>query len=95
VTPTSFTHYFSLLQEGKEEADAFAESFKVNYEDLDRLLLQGIGEPSHIYIVRVQTPTEGLRGAAKAELGGKSAADGPFWIRALGVLTLGANPHDD
>lgn len=49
-----FTRYLSLLQEGKDEAGAFAESFKISYEDLDRLLQQVIGDISHIYVIKIQ-----------------------------------------
>ena len=48
-----FGHYLGLIRQGQSEPDAFAGSFKVSYEDLDRKLAESITEPTHIYVVKV------------------------------------------
>ena len=48
-----FGHYLGLIRQGQSEPDAFAGSFKVSYEDLDRKLAESITEPAHIYVVKV------------------------------------------
>jgi len=70
-----FGHYLRLLRDGKSEADAFTESFKFSYEDLDKVLVKYMSEPARIFIVPVPReptdPGEPLRlspTAAKARL---------------------------
>jgi tetratricopeptide (TPR) repeat protein len=50
---SEFGNYLALTREGKSESDAFAASFKISYEDLDRLLVQAMREPAHKYVVNV------------------------------------------
>lgn len=51
-----FAHYLGLLQEGNKEGDAFAASFSTSYEDLDKLLITAMKEPTHKFVVA--TPRE-------------------------------------
>jgi tetratricopeptide (TPR) repeat protein len=50
---TEFWRYLALMREGKSEADAFATSFKLSYEDLDKLLVDAMSEPTHVFVVDV------------------------------------------
>lgn len=52
-----FSQYLSLLRQGKSEPDAFAASFKISYEDLDKLLLAGMREQAHQYVIDVPLET--------------------------------------
>jgi hypothetical protein len=46
-----FTRYLALLHEGRSESAAFAASFKVSYEDLDKMLLADRSASAHVLIV--------------------------------------------
>jgi tetratricopeptide (TPR) repeat protein len=46
-----FSRYLALIKEGKSEAEAFASSFKIGYEDLDKLLAGALRETKHVFIV--------------------------------------------
>lgn len=48
-----FGRYLGLMQQGKSEADAFATSFKFSYEDLDKLLMDSMRKPAHVFVVEV------------------------------------------
>jgi hypothetical protein len=50
---SEFGNYLTLTREGKSESAAFTASFKISYEDLDKLLLQAMREPAHQYVVNV------------------------------------------
>ena len=46
-----FSHYFTLLREGSSERAAFAASFKVSYEDLDRMLRDDRSARVHLFLL--------------------------------------------
>jgi hypothetical protein len=48
---TEFSQYLGLIRDGKTESDAFAASFKISYEDLDKLLSDALRERPHIFVV--------------------------------------------
>jgi tetratricopeptide (TPR) repeat protein len=50
---SEFGNYLDLTRQGKGESDAFAASFKISYEDLDKLLVQAMREPLHQFVVKV------------------------------------------
>jgi tetratricopeptide (TPR) repeat protein len=58
---TEFDQYLKLLREGNKEGDAFAQSFKFSYEELDSKLMQAMHQPPHVYVVKVP-PDEENRG---------------------------------
>jgi tetratricopeptide (TPR) repeat protein len=45
-----FSRYLELMRDGKTEADAFAASFKISYEDVDKLLVEGTRQ-AHVFMV--------------------------------------------
>jgi hypothetical protein len=51
-----FQHYLALINDGTDERAAFAASFKVSYEDLDRMLRGDAHDRGHAYIF--QSPPE-------------------------------------
>jgi len=54
-----FSQYLGLLRDGKSEEDAFAASFKLSHEDLDKELLKAMREPAYSFTVKVpREPTE-------------------------------------
>jgi tetratricopeptide (TPR) repeat protein len=52
-----FSQYLGLIRDGKTEADAFAASFKISYEDLDKLLAEAMKEQPHVFVVNVPPAT--------------------------------------
>ena len=48
-----FTHYLQLMNEGTPEPQAFAQSFKITYEQLDLALQNAKYGPMHVYHLRV------------------------------------------
>lgn len=48
---TEFGNYLGLMREGKREEEAFAASFKLSYEDLDKLLRESMAESMHQFVV--------------------------------------------
>ena len=46
-----FARYLGLLRDGKSETDAFTESFKFSYEDLDKVLAHGLHEAAHVFVI--------------------------------------------
>ncbi len=48
-----FNRYLDLIREGRPEEEAFAASFKLTYEQLDKKLYDALSKPVHIYIVNV------------------------------------------
>lgn len=50
---SAFGNYLALTREGKSESDAFAASFKLSYEDLDKLLVQAMREAPHQFVAKV------------------------------------------
>src|SRR5215472_11047899 len=46
-----FGRYFALLRQGTSEQAAFAASFNVSYEDLDRMLREDRGTHAHIFML--------------------------------------------
>lgn len=46
-----FSQYLGLIRDGKTESDAFAASFKISYEELDKLLTDALKEQPRIFVV--------------------------------------------
>jgi tetratricopeptide (TPR) repeat protein len=46
-----FVHYFALMRQGVSEQAAFAASFKVSYEDLDRMLLDDRNASTNVFLL--------------------------------------------
>jgi hypothetical protein len=70
-----FNHYLELMSGGTSEPEAFAASFKITYEQLDKELLEI--RPAHAYILRAPTedhvdPT-GAQRLSTAEVAGRLA----------------------
>jgi len=59
-----FGKYLDLMRQGKDEAAAFAASFAISYEDLDRELVQAMHERAHVYIM--DSPDDPSAGGAVA-----------------------------
>ncbi len=52
---SEFGQYLKLIVDGKSEEEAFSASFKISYEDLDKVLLKAMSEPAHLFVVKVPT----------------------------------------
>jgi hypothetical protein len=61
-----FLKYLGLIRDGKTEAEAFAASFKISYEELDKLLAAALKEQAHVFVVN--EPTEGVSGEPPRKL---------------------------
>ena len=48
-----FLQYLSLMSRGTGEREAFAASFKISYEELDKVLAAAVHERAHVYVVPV------------------------------------------
>lgn len=48
-----FGQYLGSMRDGKSEAEAFSASFKIGYEELDKLLVEAMREPTHVFVVQV------------------------------------------
>jgi tetratricopeptide (TPR) repeat protein len=48
---SQFGQYLDLMQHGKSEEDAFAASFKMSYEDLEKLLQRSLNDQVHVLVV--------------------------------------------
>jgi hypothetical protein len=48
-----FDKYLDLMRGGTGEPEAFAATFKITYEDLDKELVRGMSEPGHHYILDI------------------------------------------
>jgi tetratricopeptide (TPR) repeat protein len=48
-----FVHYFGMMRNGESEDAAFAASFKISYEELDKFLVSAMRDPAHIFVVPV------------------------------------------
>jgi len=59
-----FGKYLDLMRRGTDEPAAFAASFAISYEDLDRELAQGMRERAHVYIM--DAPDDPSAGSAIA-----------------------------
>ena len=46
-----FGRYLALMQQGRSEPAAFAASFKVSYEDLDRMLRDDVHAAAHVFVL--------------------------------------------
>jgi hypothetical protein len=57
-----FNRYFALLRDGTSEREAFAASFKVSYEDLDRMLRDDRSARAHLFLL--PSPSDDGGGAA-------------------------------
>jgi hypothetical protein len=70
---SNFFHYFQLRDQGEEESKAFAASFDVSYEDLDKLLRDAL-RAGKIQTHRVAIPDQKGGGAAARLTGAEAAA---------------------
>jgi tetratricopeptide (TPR) repeat protein len=61
-----FFQYLALIRDGKTESDAFAASFKISYEDLDKVLSEALKEQPHVFVVN--EPPAGITGQAPRKL---------------------------
>lgn len=61
-----FSQYLGLIRDGKSEADAFAASFKISYEDLDKLLADAMKEHAHVFVMNV--PPDSVSGQTPRKL---------------------------
>ena len=50
---SEFGEYLRLMRDGKDESEAFAQSFKSGYEELDKMLQKAMGETAHVFLVDV------------------------------------------
>ena len=50
---TEFGRYLAEMRDGKAEEQAFSDSFKFSYEDLDKEMIKAMREPSYSFTVKV------------------------------------------
>jgi tetratricopeptide (TPR) repeat protein len=85
---SEFGHYLDLLRQGHSEPEAFAASFKVSYEDLDRQIVASLHEHAHVYILPM--PPDPEAGGASAQP--LSAAE--WHARLAGLYALYERPEE-
>ncbi len=61
-----FNRYLEAIRDGTSEEEAFAASFKLSYEDLDKKLHDALSDPAHIYVINV--PPQEVGGAQARRL---------------------------
>jgi tetratricopeptide (TPR) repeat protein len=76
-----FKQYLELTSGGKSDAEAFAASFKITYEDLDKFLVIAKRDPARLFIVPI--PLEPPDPSAPQRL---SAAEGEARLAELNLL---------
>jgi len=101
---TNFFEYFQRLDKGEDEAHAFAESFTVSYEDLDKMLASALGS-GRISVIKVEladekdesVPRRLSDAEAKGRLAMYAAEHSPQADVALNLSTqsLGMEPHGE
>jgi tetratricopeptide (TPR) repeat protein len=62
---SEFAEYLTRMRHGQTEAEAFSTSFKISYEDLDKMLVAAFREPAHMYVVDVPDLPSGNEPARK------------------------------
>jgi hypothetical protein len=68
-----FARYLGLLRQGKSEAEAFAQSFSISYEDLDKVLQQDLTRPAHAFLVDAPRETAAESAAERLTSGASLA----------------------
>jgi hypothetical protein len=72
-----FGKYLELMRQGRSEPEAFAASFKITYEDLDKELVLAMREHAHVYIMEAPEDAAADRATVRrlsaAELRGRLA----------------------
>ena len=72
-----FGRYLDLMRQGRSEPEAFAASFKITYEDLDKELVLAMRDHAHVYIMEAPADAAGDRASARrlsaAEVSGRLA----------------------
>lgn len=89
-----FVRYLGSIREGKSEADAFAASFRIGYDELDKFLIQSMREPVRVYVVQVpqEPPDHGTpRLLSAAEFKARLADLNLQWQHRADALRLAAD----